>query len=377
MSDKKILHIISASTLAALVISFLFADSGRIVAAVLMALITAVTIAFIKKRGIPNFVYSMIVFLMAVFAAVYTMIYYLTGLKFGFYITDYGLSVGVFFKYILPIGVIIVATELVRSIMCAQEDRLSIVLSYISSVVAEVLIFYALSEILSFKNFMDIVALVFLPAVISNLLYHYISKRYGPLPNIAYRLIFTLHPYIIPYKSRVPDSLLAFANLLLPLVIYFFIDFVYEKKRRYALRKKSKLAFALLIALFVFMTSLVMLVSNSFRFGAYVIATESMTGELNKGDIAIYKRYDGQKIEEGQVIVFNKNGMKVIHRVADISNIDGQNRYYTKGDANSELDLGYITSSDIVGLVDLKLPYFGYPTLWLRESVGDALKNAN
>ena len=41
--------------------------------------------------------------------------------------------------------------------------------------------------------------------------------------------------------------------------------------------------------------------------------------------------------------------------------------FYTKGDANEHLDAGYITDSDIKGVVVLNLPYFGYPTLWLRD----------
>jgi signal peptidase I len=161
---------------------------------------------------------------------------------------------------------------------------------------------------------------------------------------------------------------LAFFNLLLPLAIYLFIDYLYEKKRKYALAQHSPLGVALTTILVVMMTGLIMLVSNVFQFGAYVIATESMTGELNKGDIAVYERYDdGEIVEVGDVIVFKEQNKHVVHRVVDKSNINGETRYYTKGDANSEMDLGYITDGDIKGVVVLKLPYFGYPTLWLRD----------
>ena len=92
-------------------------------------------------------------------------------------------------------------------------------------------------------------------------------------------------------------------------------------------------------------------------------------------NIAIYEKYEDQEIVEGQVIVFQKNGSNVIHRVVDIENINGQNRYYTKGDINSENDIGFITDSNIKGLVELKVPYFGYPTLWLREFESMLYKN--
>jgi signal peptidase I len=92
-----------------------------------------------------------------------------------------------------------------------------------------------------------------------------------------------------------------------------------------------------------------------------------MTGEINKGDMIIYERYDGQAIEEGQVIVFMQNSSRVVHRVVKIENIGGEVRYYTKGDANEDMDMGFRLKSDIVGLTDIKLAYVGYPTLWLRE----------
>ena len=81
----------------------------------------------------------------------------------------------------------------------------------------------------------------------------------------------------------------------------------------------------------------------------------------------IYERYDDQKIEKGQVIVFLENNRRVIHRVVGIETIDGEVRYYTKGDANEDIDAGYRVRSEIVGLTDVKVAYVGYPTLWLRE----------
>ena len=159
---------------------------------------------------------------------------------------------------------------------------------------------------------------------------------------------------------------MAFATLFIPLAIYLFIDILFEKKKRYALQKKSKLTVPITVIAVALMLGAVMVVSNQFRIGAYVIATPSMTGELNVGDAAIYERYDEQTIIEGQVIVFEKNDLVVIHRVADIQIINGQKRYYTKVDANDYLDSEFIYDSDIVGLVNYKIPYIGYPTLWLR-----------
>ena len=110
-----------------------------------------------------------------------------------------------------------------------------------------------------------------------------------------------------------------------------------------------------------------MIVSNQFKYGSYVVATPSMTGELNQGDIAIFEKIDDQPITEGQVIVFEKDGIVIIHRVVDIETVNGTTRYYTKGDANEDLDAGFIVRSNVIGFVNLKLPYLGYPTIWMRN----------
>jgi len=146
-----------------------------------------------------------------------------------------------------------------------------------------------------------------------------------------------------------------------------FIDALFEKKKRYALVKRTKLGAVITVLAIVIMLSCVMLISNQFEYGMLVVATESMTGEINKGDAVIYQRYDDEVIIEGQVIVFDKNGSKIIHRVDKIEIIDGVARYYTKGDANDDIDSGYITKSNVVGLVGYKIPYIGYPTIWLRS----------
>ena len=210
-----------------------------------------------------------------------------------------------------------------------------------------------------------------MPAVLSNCLYHYLSKRYGIYPNLVYRLIVTLYSYLLPVSSGISDSLLHLFRILLPIVIYFFIDALFEKKRRYALKKTKRSAqivsSILTVLVLVIMIGTLMIVSNHFHFGAYVIATESMTGELNKGDVAICERYEDQTVQEGQVIFFEKNGSVLIHRVLDIKIINGIACYYTKGDANEDPDAGFVTDAQIIGVVDCKLPYIGYPTLWMRS----------
>ena len=373
MSDKRVVNIFSTSILAVLLLALLLpmGESGRIMAAILLLPAAVLVPIFIKKRNILSINKGQVLLIVAVAALVFVMIYYLTGLKFGFYKNPYRLTVTNFFKYVLPIAAIIVTTEIIRYVMVAQKSRAAHMLCYLSCVVAELLICSNLPSVTSFNRFMDLVAGALFPALVANFLYNYLSRRYGMYPNIAFRAIITLHAYLIPVTSGIAESLVHLFKMFLPIVIFLFVDSLYEKRRRYALgntsrfwRFMSKLLTAVVV---IIMIGTIMLVSNQFRYGALVIATESMTGELDKGDVVIFESFEGQHIPEGQVIVFEKYNTTVVHRVVDIKIINGIARYYTKGDANEDNDMGYITNAEIVGLVNYKIPAVGYPTLWLRS----------
>ena len=92
-----------------------------------------------------------------------------------------------------------------------------------------------------------------------------------------------------------------------------------------------------------------------------------MTGTINMGDAIIFEQYKKQPIRNGQIIIFKSDGLQYVHRVIDIKDINGEIRYYTKGDANEKEDKGYITKKDIVGLTKLRIVGIGWPSLWFRD----------
>ena len=370
--DRKKLYIISSATLAVLLLT-LFAPMGRgrIIAAILLLPLTIIALLSIKKRLALSINEKQVLLLVSVIGLLYLVFYYVSALYFGFTKTGYGFKTDIIFLYIIPIAVIIVCNELIRHVLCVQGERWGKVFAYFISLTTDVIICATIPAITNMATFMDVIGLALFPGIMSNLLFNYLSARYGFLPNIVYKALTVWAFYLIPYGSGISDSLLGFFNLVLPVAIYLFIDALYEKKRRYALGNKSVvrriLSKVLTVVVLVIMLGTVMLVSNQFTYGAYVIATPSMTGEINQGDVALYKKIEDTPVNEGDVIVFEKDNTVIVHRVVDIQTINGITRYYTKGDANEDLDAGFIYRSDIIGHVDYKIPYIGFPTLWVRN----------
>lgn len=347
---------------------FLPGNIGRILTALFLAAAAIAIFFLVKKRPILSINKNTVLWIMIAMGAVCLVLYYMTGLHFGFYKSSTPLSVRSFFRNILPIAAIIVAIEFIRYVFLAQNAKFMGILSYIMGVLSELLVFSTLASLTSLSRLMDAIGLYLLPAVTANLLYNFLAKRYGFLPSIAYRLLTTLYSYILPITPQTPDVLFSFAKLLIPLAIYVFIGTLYTKGKRYEKPKSRIAAWSSMGLAVLFMISIVLLISGEFRYRTLVIATESMTGAIDKGDAIVYEEFDKQFIQEQDVIVFISNDVPIVHRVVYIENINGVTRYYTKGDANENWDTGYITNADIEGIVLFKIPYIGHASLLLREA---------
>lgn len=123
-----------------------------------------------------------------------------------------------------------------------------------------------------------------------------------------------------------------------------------------------------MIALIPLVIFIVYFTSGYFKFYAVAIASGSMMPNINKGDVVIIEKInDYNKIKEGQVIAYKYNDVIVVHRLQRIIKEREKFYFYTKGDANSMEDPYVIYQEMIVGIVNIKVPYLGIPTVWLNE----------
>ena len=224
---------------------------------------------------------------------------------------------------------------------------------------------YSMNE---FDTFIETIGFTLFASVSCNLMYNYVSKRYGSVPIIIYRLITVLYVYVIPY---IPDVFMFFRCVLrtvYPYMIFQLLEYTYPNKKLVVAYKdsiKSVISKTIIVIIAVIMA---MLVSCNFKYGMLIIGSGSMTGTINKGDAMIYEQYDGEgEIKEGDVVIFDDGSKQVVHRVIEAKKVNGINKYVTKGDANIEKDEAFITKSDIIGLYKFRIKSIGYPSLWLRD----------
>lgn len=109
----------------------------------------------------------------------------------------------------------------------------------------------------------------------------------------------------------------------------------------------------LLLALYAVVT----LILWGIGYSVYVVQSGSMEPAIRTGSLAMTDLYyPFENIREGDVVVYEKGDMLVVHRVISVS---GEG-FETKGDANSQSDGISVTSDNYKGKVIKSVPWLGY-----------------
>lgn len=319
----------------------------------------------LKKRSLLRLERRMVLLLMSVTAVLAVTLYFLTGLSFGFFKKSF--AAVYIWKYILPYTVILISAENIRRVFLSRDRRFLRIYTFFALVLLDCVMLSRQGILTRFSSFREFFAMNFFPAVSANVLFHFIVTRYGVLPNVVYRCILTLSPYLLPVQPKTPDLFYAFFKMCLPLLVLAGIHFIFEKRTHIRPRRQTRGRFALLCGFAGIMTMLIMLISCQFHYGLLIIGSGSMSGTIETGDGILYEAYHGENIQIGDIIVFTKNQTIIVHRVTDIQNLNGELRYSTKGDANEAKDPWYVNSGELIGTVRMKIRYIGIPTIAIRS----------
>ena len=116
----------------------------------------------------------------------------------------------------------------------------------------------------------------------------------------------------------------------------------------------------------IILTILVYFVSGYFRYYTVAIASGSMEDTIDKGDVVVIDK-EYQTIAKNDILAYRHDNKIVVHRVYKMIDTGKEKFIYTKGDANSNFDQYKVTEDMIMGVVKLKIPLIGYPTVLLNE----------
>lgn len=320
-----------------------------------------------KHRYIKDIVLETIIYLFIFF-----IIFYLLGVFISFarvegYYTWYGLK-----TMVIPVILTIILREILRyMVMCKSEgNKLLLILSCIMFIFIEVTTtIYYTNFSTKYSSFLFI-AITLLPAISSNIVFSILTLKVGYKPIILYALVIGLYRYLFPIIPNPDEYLTSIIMFLVPVFygyrMYKFYDKVKDKEIE---RDYNKRRVGYLLGPTILIIILVYFTSGYFHYHAIAVASGSMTPNILKGDIVVIEKIDGDfsKLKKGQVIAYKYDNIVVVHRLINIIEEKGTYYFYSKGDANESEDNWVITEDMIIGIVNVKIPYLGLPTVWLNE----------
>jgi len=310
-----------------------------------------------------------ILFEILFYTIMFFILYYLLGIITGLAKTPNYYTIDGMKNIIIPIILYNSLREVFRyNMLCkADENKLCTILVVILFICLDLTNGFAVTRFKSQFDVLKYVALTFLPTLTRNICYSYISKKMGYKPVIIFDLIFTLYPYLIPILPNPSEYVISVIYLLTPLIFtYRILKFFELKKDDKIPRDYRKKRFKGLLLPVVIILILVYFYSGYFRFYAIAIASGSMTPKILKGDVVIIDQHN-KKPKEGDVIAFKHEKVIIVHRVVKIIDYKHIVIYYTKGDANENIDDFIIEKDMIIGKVTNRIPYVGWPTVWFNE----------
>lgn len=324
---------------------------------------------FFKFRKDKTYARIQVTITMLLIGIVQIVLYLLTGFLEGFSKNAISMSFNRFLTVILPIILILVVIELLRYMISVkfEKNNLIRILSITMFVLFDVTLFGSNVNFNSLDSVLEFLGITFFPSLVSNIVFDDMVVKYGYKPILVYRLLTTLCYYMLPIIPNMYILFRAIARIVIPLIFYFILSYMYDRVTfQEALKVKPKISISSIIIL-ILVIIMAGLISCEFRYGILTIGSGSMTGTLNKGDIAFFEKFNGQELEIGDIIIFKRGKRNIVHRIAQVGIFNDEYVYITKGDKNKVEDTGYVYQKDIQGIVHYRIKYIGYPSIWIRN----------
>lgn len=311
-----------------------------------------------------------------IFTIMYFILTYLSGIFLGFNRNPISLNITNIIKNIFIYGLIITFEEFLRYNIVKNVKKSKFLL-FITVTIYTILSLLLNLNSLDFSNKIELFKFIscnLIPTISTNILLTYIVYKCNYFETSIYRYIMELYIYILPIIPNVGIYIEAVIGLVFPFFILFKLINVYKEEDIYERKhtriyKSSKLITIIIIGITI---SFAALVTGVFKCQVIAIVSNSMKPCFQRGDAVFFEKVEEtelNKIKKGNIVIYNRNGIYVVHRIIKIEKKNNTYIYTFKGDNNEIADDKKVYPSQIIGIVKFSIPKVGYPSVWLTEKL--------
>ena len=307
---------------------------------------------------------------------IYIIIYFLSGLIFGFERTPYSKDIVSIIKNIWSFGSVVVFQEIVRQGLIRNNKKS--VVNFVCLTIVFALLDINISSVGS--QFTDVqtgfiyISTIIIPAVVTSAVMTYLIYIGGCKLSIIYRLFILLPPFVVPIVPSYDWFATALMGITVPLGVYVYLNYVHvNKTERLSKRERRKYNPVVYVPVFGLIGVLACFVVGVFKYQPIAVLSGSMSPTFNRGDAVVIEKlntYEKNELKKGDIIQFVSGTKYVVHRIKEITNDEYGNKVFvTKGDHNNAIDFDMVHLENVKGKVAFIIPYIGFPSVWLSGAI--------
>ena len=302
----------------------------------------------------------------------YIIIYYLSGLVFGFAKTIYAHDITSIILNIYHIIVPIIFIEYIRSYVINENknNKLFIYILTIIFIMIEINYPRLYGELTDNEKAFQYIAAYILPLIFGNILYTYLTINGSYKLVLIYRVIIELSFLLTPVFPAHDWFIKGVFGIIAPAVVYMSIKYDLSRKQLRSRKEIKKTKSIWYIPVVLLLTLFVLFMAGLFKATPIAILSNSMSPLFCKGDVVIYNKITEEELKniaEGTIIVYSKESQIVVHRVINVYQKNNEYYFITKGDANNAKDGDPVNQKEVLGIYTFHVKYIGWPSVKLNE----------
>ncbi len=302
-----------------------------------------------------------------IFTLLYLIIYYLLGFIVGFQKSPLNFSIINIIKNLIKYVTIRTIIESVKYYLIKENNtKLYILIVTILFIIITSDINNIIDLIETPKELFKYISSTIVPNIMYGVTGTYIIKNSSLKANILLQIIPITLTYTIPISPNLDWYLYGVFHTVYLLLLYTYLKYEIEKREQTA--KNARRNFFSLIPITTIFIILIFFVLGIFTYVPIGVMSNSMKPYFERGDIIVYKKIKNiDNIKINEVICYQLDDIKVMHRVTKIEEIKNKKYFTTKGDNLLTNDPLKVKEEQVIGTIVFTIPRLGYPSVWLYE----------
>jgi len=294
---------------------------------------------------------------------------YFLGLFIGFSKSLFSLRINTIINGLVLTTIDVVAINLVRFIIAKNsfENKKPIIFYTMIIIVLQVMVQMINNPLITSFDIFEFICVTVIVTIARETLCSYMTYNIGLAPTLLYDLLVNIYIYVLPIVPALNSFLYSVIFVILPFSVYYALHKLLNKYETRALIVKERISKLIFWPIFLVLIFVVILVAGIFNHKMIAIASNSMKPVFSRGDAIIYEKVSAEEVNIGDVLVFERDGKIITHRVIRKYTTNDDIIFVTKGDSNNAEDSGFVHKNEVLGRGEKVVKWVGYPTVIFSE----------